>query len=47
MGFIHLIMSSDFIKVLNSAREFYIKNHYFLFINHFYKFFTAETEIKS
>jgi hypothetical protein len=29
MGFILLIMSSDFIQVLNSAREFYTKNHYF------------------
>jgi hypothetical protein len=25
----HLIMFSDFIQVLNSAREFYTKNQYF------------------
>jgi hypothetical protein len=25
----HLIMLSDFMQVLNSAREFYTKNHYF------------------
>jgi hypothetical protein len=29
MIFIHLIMFSDFIQVLNSAREFYTKNYYF------------------
>jgi hypothetical protein len=29
MGFIHLIMSSNFIQVPNSAMEFYTKNHYF------------------
>jgi hypothetical protein len=29
MGFIHLIMSSNFIHVLHSAMEFNTKNHYF------------------
>jgi hypothetical protein len=29
MGFIHLIMPSDFIQVINSEREFNTKNHYF------------------
>jgi hypothetical protein len=41
-------MLSDFIHVLNSAREVYTKKYYFsnskLF---FYNFFTAEKEIKS
>jgi hypothetical protein len=29
MSFLPLIMFSDFIQVLNSAREFYINNYYF------------------
>jgi hypothetical protein len=40
-------MLSDFILVLNSARDVYTKNHYFLILNYFLQFFTAETEIKS
>jgi hypothetical protein len=40
-------MLSDFMQVLNSARDIYTKNYYFsnskLF---FYNFFTTETEIK-
>jgi hypothetical protein len=39
-------MLSDFMHVLNSARDIYTKNYYFS-NSKLYNFFTAEIEIKS
>jgi hypothetical protein len=41
-------MLSNFIQVLNSARDVYTKNYYFFYAYLiYYNFFTTEIEIKS
>jgi hypothetical protein len=40
-------MLYDFMQVLNSASDVYANNHFFLILNYFLQFITAETEIKS